>query len=127
MSRYVWLVLIGACSFGVLSTFVKLSFEEGYNLGEVTGVQVFFGMIMLWILFLGGKAVGLVKDRPKEGKEPPWKVIVSGFSTGLVSITYYKCISLVPASIAIILLMQFVWIGILLEYVLFKNKPTRIQ
>ncbi len=127
MSRYVWLVLIGACSFGILSTFVKLSFREGYSLGEITGVQVFFGMILLWSLFLGGRAVGLVSDRPKEGKEAPWKVIVSGFSTGLVSITYYKCISLVPASIAIIMLMQFVWIGILLEYVLFKKKPSRIQ
>ena len=127
MLKNVWLVLIGACSFGVLSTFVKLSFSAGYSVGEVTGVQVFFGMVLLWILFLGGRALGLVRTLPKEGREAPWKVIFSGFSTGLVSVTYYQCISLVPASIAIILLMQFVWIGVLLEYVLFKNKPRRLQ
>lgn len=127
MYRSVLLVLIGACSFGVLSTFVKLSFKEGYSLGEVTGIQVFFGMILLWLLYLLGKSTGLVKMKPKTERDPMWKVIISGFSTGLVSITYYKCVSLVPASIAIILLMQFVWIGILLEYIVFKKKPSFLQ
>ena len=127
MFRSLWLVFLGACSFGVLSTFVKLSFKAGYSVGEVTGVQVFFGMVLLWLLFLAGRMAGLIHDRPKEGKEAPWKVIAAGSSTGMVSITYYQCISLVPASIAIILLMQFVWIGILLEFVFFKTKPTRLQ
>src|SRR5690606_33145805 len=115
MIKNALLVLLGACSFGILSTFVRLAYGEGYTLGEVTGVQVFFGMLTLWILFLSGKATGLVKERPKKGKDAIWKLIVSGFSTGLVSITYYKCVELVPASIAIILLMQFVWIGVLIE------------
>lgn len=127
MVRYVLLVLVGACSFGVLSTFVKLSFAEGYSVGEVTGVQVFFGMIALWLLFLGGKAVGLFKNHPHKRKDAPWKVMLSGISTGMVSVAYYQCVSLVPASIAIILLMQFVWIGILMEYLLFGNKPGRMQ
>jgi drug/metabolite transporter (DMT)-like permease len=70
---------------------------------------------------------GIVKNRPKTGKDARWKLIVSGFSTGLVSITYYKCVELVPASIAIILLMQFIWIGVLIEFVVFKSKPSRAQ
>ena len=127
MVRSLWLVFLGACSFGVLSTFVKLSFKAGYSVGEVTGIQVFFGMVLLWLLYLSGRIAGLIHDRPKEGKGAPWKVIVAGSSTGMVSITYYQCISLVPASIAIILLMQFVWIGILLEFVFFKTKPSRLQ
>src|SRR5690606_19065211 len=100
---------------------------EGYTLGEVTGVQVFFGMLTLWVLFFLGKSVGLIKERPKKGKDAVWKLIVSGFSTGLVSISYYKCVELVPASIAIVLLMQFVWIGILIELLVFKSKPSRPQ
>src|SRR5690554_6327756 len=127
MIKNALLVLIGACSFGILSTFVKLAYEEGYTLGEVTGVQVFFGMVILWILFFLGKATGFIKSRAKEGKDAVWKLIISGFSTGLVSISYYKCVELVPASIAIILLMQFVWIGILIELLIFKSKPTRPQ
>lgn len=127
MYRSLSLVFLGACSFGVLSTFVKLSFRAGYSVGEVTGIQVFFGMALLWLLFLGGKIAGLIRDRSKEGRDSPWKVMLAGSSTGMVSITYYQCISLVPASIAIILLMQFVWIGMLLEFLFFKTKPTRLQ
>lgn len=128
MIKNALLVLIGACSFGILSTFVKLAYGEGYTLEEVTGVQVFFGMLILWILFFLGKKTGMInKERPKKGKDAVWKLIVSGFSTGLVSITYYKCVELVPASLAIILLMQFVWIGILIEFLIFKSKPSRPQ
>lgn len=127
MIKNALLVLLGACSFGILSTFVKLAYEEGYTLGEVSGIQVSFGMLILWGIFFSGKALGLIKERPKEKKNPVWKLIVSGFSTGTVSLVYYKCVELVPASIAIVLLMQFVWIGILLEFLIFKSKPTRTQ
>lgn len=121
------LVLLGACSFGILSTFVKLAYEKGYTLGEITGVQVFFGMVILWALFFSGKTLGIVKQKTKTTKDPVWKLIVSGFSTGSVSLVYYKCVDLVPASIAIILLMQFVWISVLIEFLIFKSKPSKAQ
>ena len=44
------LVFLGACSFGVLSSIVKTAYKAGYTLGQVTGVQNLFGMLMLWIL-----------------------------------------------------------------------------
>ena len=127
MIKNALLVFLGACSFGVLSTFVKLAYSEGYNLGEVTGAQVFFGMITLWILFFAGKATGLVRKKPEKGRDALWKLFAAGLPTGLVTLTLYKCVELVPASIAIILLMQFVWIGILIEFLIFKRKPTQAQ
>jgi drug/metabolite transporter (DMT)-like permease len=36
-------------------------------------------------------------------------------------------VKLLPASIAIILLMQYLWISVLIEAVVFKKKPTRKQ
>ena len=47
MLKGILLVLFGACSFGVLSTFVKLAYGEGYSLGDVTGTQAMFDAIML--------------------------------------------------------------------------------
>src|SRR5690606_9660712 len=58
---------------------------------------------------------------------PKWHIVVSGLSTGAVSILYYKSVQLVPASLAIILLMQYIWIGQLIEFILFKTKLTRRQ
>ena len=119
-------VFIGAASFGILSTFVKKAYAAGFTLGEVTGVQAMIGMIILWVIFL------LLKLKKTDfttysRKTPVWKIITAGTSTGLVSIVYYKCVELVPASIAIVLLMQFIWISALINFVVFKQKPTKKQ
>jgi len=45
-------VFLGASSFGILSTFVKKAYGQGLTLGEVTGIQVLFGMLMLWLIFI---------------------------------------------------------------------------
>jgi len=42
MLKGILLVFFGACSFGILSTFVKLAYHDGYTLGDVTGAQAFF-------------------------------------------------------------------------------------
>jgi len=36
-------------------------------------------------------------------------------------------VALVPASIAIVLLMQFIWISALINFLLFKQKPTKVE
>lgn len=124
------LVFLGACSFGVLSSIVKTAYKAGYSLGEVTGVQCFLGMLILWIIhlivktFIKPKSTATTTHNPKTNK---WKVCAVGIFPGLVGICYYQCVQLVPASIAIILLMQYLWISIIIDYVIFKNRPTTTQ
>ncbi|MFN0291704.1 EamA family transporter [Pedobacter helvus] len=121
------LVLFGACSFGILSTFVKLAYADGYSLSDVTGTQALFGAILLWTVYLIQRQTQS-KNKPKPMIKTHWlKLVLAGTFTGLVSLTYYQCVKLVPASIAIILLMQFVWISVLLELVFFKKKPNMLQ
>lgn len=120
------LVLFGACSFGILSTFVKLAYSEGYTLSDVTGTQALFGTILLWILY--GIQSKAISKRARPAIKTHWlKLLGAGCFTGLVSITYYQCVKLVPASLAIILLMQFVWISVLLELFIYKKKPNTHQ
>ncbi len=145
-------VFLGACSFGVLSTIVKNAYKEGYTLGQITGSQAFLGMVMLWILYFLYESLGKEKNtvsdnnfsretrriqkniqhQPGESYKPYrstawWKVSFAGIFTGLVGVFYYQCVKLLPASIAIILLMQYLWISILIEAVVFKKKPHKIQ
>lgn len=118
-------VFLGAASFGILSTFVKKAYEQGYSLGEVTGIQAFLGAVILWILWI---VVARTKSQKKfPAKSSKWKIILAGVSTGTVSILYYKCVQLVPASLAIVLLMQYIWIGQLIEFIFFKVKPSATQ
>lgn len=119
-------VFVGAASFGILSTFVKKAYALNFTLAEVTGVQVLFGMLFLWGLYL------LKSFLPKSPKQysrqtSKWKILIAGFSTGIVSILYYRSVELVPASIAIVLLMQFIWISAIIDFLVFKQRPNPRQ
>lgn len=127
MLKGILLVFFGACSFGILSTFVKLAYHEGYTLGDVTGAQAFFGAVILWVLFFFQSRTSAYKAKEIKMITPWWKMVIAGTCTGFVSIFYYQCVKLVPNSVAIILLMQFIWISILLEFLIFKKRPSGIQ
>lgn len=149
-------VFLGACSFGLLSTIVKNAYAEGYSLAQITGSQAFLGMAILWALYSlqkllsrrGGTLPDGVADSNSSnrrmggvrqllqslaGETNPtrrtalWKVSLAGVFTGLVGIFYYQCVKMLPASIAIILLMQYLWISILIEAILFRKKPHKMQ
>jgi len=123
------LVFLGACSFGVLSSIVKTAYKSGYTLGQVTGIQCFLGMLILWGIHFIVKTTNKskVNNRQKQNITKKWQVCAVGIFPGLVGICYYQCVQLVPASIAIILLMQYLWISVIIDFVIFKNKPTPIQ
>jgi len=125
MLRGAILVFLGACSFGVLTTLVKISYSEGFTLAEVTGAQVFFGAIVLWLILAGRALFQNIKFQFTW--QNSWKVLLTGISTGLVSLCYYKSIQELPASIGILLLMQFTWISMLLEIIIHRKFPTRMQ
>lgn len=127
MYRYVLLVFLGACSFGFSSTLVKFTLADGYNVRDAAGAQVFYGTLVLWFLFLLRKIKKQSAENNNVVREPKWKVIFAGFSTGLVTLTFYKSLEYLPASIAVVLLMQFVWIGAFLEYLIFRQKPSKTE
>lgn len=125
--KYIIMVFAGACSYGFLSTFVKLAYKEGYSPSEISFSQAFIGMIALWLMVLiSGKKNGNVTIRAGN-----WSsflaLLLTGITIGLTTFTYYVSVKYIPASVAIVFLMQFVWIGVFLEWLVFKKKPTPMQ
>jgi drug/metabolite transporter (DMT)-like permease len=122
MKSYVYplLVFIGGCCLGILSTFVKLAYSAGYTLSVVTLSQFIFGIVFLWIIFLFSPKTKL-----------PFKKIMMMFIAGvpmaLTGLFYYHALQTLEASLAIIFLFQFVWIGSLLEWVLEGKRPSRLK
>lgn len=115
--QYALIVLIGGCCYGALSTFVKLAYSAGFTSSEVTGSQFLMGTILIWIAALFSKKKKLTL--PKIGK-----LLISGIPLGLTSLFYYQSLQSLNASLAIIFLFQFVWIGSLFEWVFYKKPPT---
>ncbi|MYL70334.1 EamA family transporter [Halobacillus litoralis] len=116
------LVLIGAASFGLTPIFVKTGFSFGYTLGELNIVQMLIAFVFLW-------GISLFKKISWRGtsRGDLFKIMLTGTSVGLTSIFYYGAMQYLPASIAIILLFQFVWIGMIYEWIFTKVIPTSIN
>lgn len=116
--HYALIVFLGGCSYGILSTFVKLAYDAGYSAAEVTGGQYLFGMMLIWFLVFVNRQKSITKKQTVV-------LILSGIPTGLTSLFYYQALKTLDASLAIIFLFQFVWIGSLFEWIFYKRKPSK--
>jgi drug/metabolite transporter (DMT)-like permease len=116
--KYYLLVFLGACSYGLLSTIAKLAYGAGYTVNEVTASQMFFG----WLLTFG---LMLVFSRHEVSSKQIGQLMFVGAFSCLTGVFYYSCLQTVPASIAIVLLFQFTWIGVLLEAIVNRAFPSK--
>lgn len=119
----VLLVTLGASSYGMLATFVKMAYQEGYTTAEVSGSQFSLGLLGILLLNIFRK-VKKNNEEVKISKHQIRQLILAGTSMGFTSIFYYLSVKYVPVSIAIVLLMQTVWMGVLLEMLLDKKNPS---
>lgn len=115
--HYALIVFLGGCCYGVLSTVVKLAYSKGFTMSQVTGSQLFIGTLILWLIVIFTK-----KQKLKLAQM--LKLLVSGIPVGLTGVFYYQSLQTLDASLAIVFLFQFVWIGTLLEWLIGGKKPT---
>jgi drug/metabolite transporter (DMT)-like permease len=117
------LVGLGASSYGMLATFVKLAYQENYTTAEVTISQFIYGILGMLLINTFQKSTSktvVEKATPKN----IFQLMLAGTSLGMTSVFYYLCVRYIDVSIAIVLLMQTVWMGVLLEWFLEKRKPS---
>lgn len=117
--KYSSCILLGACSFGILSVIVKLAYEQGFSVSEVIGSQYLFGFIFVCIPFLFMKKGFFIKDVAY--------LCVAGITASLTGLLYGKSLETLPASLAVILLFQFTWIGILIEGIADRRLPSKAK
>jgi drug/metabolite transporter (DMT)-like permease len=116
--QYALIVFLGGCCYGLLSTIVKLAYSAGFTVTQVTGSQYLLGTLLIWIVALFSKKKKL--SLPKIGK-----LLLSGIPLGLTGVFYYQSLQTLDASLAIILLFQFVWIGTFIEWIVYKKSPSK--
>ncbi len=115
-------VLIGTASYGLLAPMVKLAYAAGFSNAEVNGSQMLLGTGGLWLISI---------PYLKQLRSISWKniglLLGSGTFSGMTAIFYYYSLRELPASLAIVLLFQFAWMGILVEWIHKKRAPNRFQ
>ena len=119
----VLLVGLGATSYGMLATFVKLAYQENFTTAEVTTSQFILGIIGILIINAFQK-FNKKEEVIKASNKNIFHLMMAGTSLGMTSVFYYLCVKYIDVSIAIVLLMQTVWMGVLVEMILDKKLPS---
>ncbi len=122
----VFLVGLGATSYGMLATIVKLAYQdtEKFTTAEVITAQFIYGIIGMLLINLYQKTTTKVPIVRATSKNI-FNLMLAGTSLGATSIFYYLCVKYIDVSIAIVLLMQTVWMGVIVEWILDKKAPSK--
>lgn len=129
--KYRLSVLLGAVSYGILSTIVSKAYGHGYTLGQVVGCQLAVGFVLAWLLALIIQLRRRRSANSMPSSKASWKqrllLMAAGMPTGLTGLLYYESLRYIPNSLAILLLFQFTWMGVLVQAIGQRRRPNGIQ
>lgn len=119
--RYSLVVFAGGACYGIIGAVVKLAYGAGYSFPQVTCTQTVFALATFLLLALFDKLRRFRRPRLS------WKERLQLAAMGLVSAGtttfYYLSLSMLPASVAIALLFQFTWMGLVFEVISTRKRP----
>ncbi|CAM3671190.1 hypothetical protein MEZE111188_01930 [Mesobacillus zeae] len=116
--RYSFLILLGSFCYGLLSTIVKLGLLDGYSIQDLVGGQYVFGWIGLFMIVL-------LFSRHRVSKKNLITLLTVGTTMSMTGIFYGFAVEELSASIAVLLLFQFTWMGVFIEAVATRTFPIR--
>ncbi|MGX9132891.1 EamA family transporter [Rummeliibacillus sp. JY-2-4R] len=114
------LIVLGSSSYGILSTIIKVAMQHGFKTEEAVTSQYVIGFILALILFICTH-----RSLPKVTGKGFLIIMLSGLITGNTGIVYGQAVRYLPASLAVVMLFQFTWIGLFLDCILHRRRPTR--
>jgi drug/metabolite transporter (DMT)-like permease len=122
------LVLAGASGYGLLSPIAKLAYRDGFSAAAVSVSQVLFGALLVGLVliiqtFTGSKTTSFIKPSLKQ----KFYLACGGSFLGFTTVFIYNALELLPASIAIVLLFQFTWMGVVMDTILTKKLPSKAK
>lgn len=120
-------VAVGAASYGMLTTFVKLAERDDINIYEITLSEYIIGVLGLFLADYFFRKKKREKVYPKPSRRNIRNLMLAGATMGSTTFIYYLTVQYISVSIAIVLLMQSVWIGVVLDAIFNKIKPDLLK
>lgn len=114
------LIVIASSSYGILSTIVKVAMKHGYSSGEAITSQYVFGFLLALIL-----VVFTQRKLPKINKSGFITLFFAGLFTAITGTVYGQSLNYLPASLAVVMLFQFTWMGTFIDCALKRRLPSR--
>lgn len=120
---YAFLMLLAATCFGLTSPIMKLAYDAGFSVQDVTNAQYGLGLVILWGIWLTVVIVRRAK-RPSLPRKQWILLIAIGIANALTSFGYYQALTVLPASLGIVLLFQFTWMVMAMDAIFVRRWPT---
>lgn len=118
---YPLMVVFAASCYGTLSTMVKLAIGQGYTASEAVSSQYIVGFLLALVIYM-------VTQRKIPRLYGGFKIILlAGIFTATTGIVYGQALIYLPASLAVVMLFQFTWIGTLIDCIIRKRLPSRAE
>lgn len=117
---YPLMIVFAASCYGILSTIIKLAIRDGFSASEAVTAQYYTGFVLAIIIFIAVR-----RGLPKFGGGAT--LLLAGFFTATTGTVYGQAVTYMPASIAVVMLFQFTWIGMLFDCIAKKRLPKRIE
>lgn len=118
-------VFAGGACYGAMATTYKLAYAAGFTSAQVVASQAWFGCLFFALATLAGHALGHRWQRV--GWKLALKLMGLGALTCLTSILYCYAMSVLPAPVALTLLFQFTWLGLVWQTVMTRRPPRPLQ
>lgn len=115
---YALLVFLAGSSYGFIVPAVKIASANGVDVADFLPAQYLFS-------FLAMAAVALARRVSFSNPKDLAKLAVLGLFTSCTSLCYYRAVALLPGAVALTLLFQFVWIGVILNAVAERKLPDQ--
>ena len=118
-------VFAGGACYGAMATTYKLAYAAGFTSAQVVASQAWFGCLFFVLatavkLARGGRLVRLTGTQAL-------KLMGLGALTCTTSILYCYAMSVLPAPVALTLLFQFTWVGLVIQAIATRRAPHACQ
>jgi drug/metabolite transporter (DMT)-like permease len=117
MPLYMLMMLVAGASYGFVSPVLRLSYAHGLSVQAMTDIQYVLAFAVLWIIALFRHKGARIRGNQW------WLILAIGVCNAAVSYTYYRALTVLPASLGIILLFQFAWITVVIDIIVKRRNP----
>lgn len=119
------LVFLAGASYGLMAPVIKTAYAQGFTWQQTAAGQSTFG-VLLFLLAVGIARLRGVRWQHLSAKQV-LKLIGTGMTTGCTCLLYSVSLSYLPVAVALVLMFQFTWIGVLLQVVITRKPPTAFE
>lgn len=123
--KYALIVFLAGASYGVMATTVKFAYREGFAWTQTAASQACFGLFIFAAVFIVRSLLG--KKGVKLTPRSVIRLLGLGMTTCTTCLLYNYSLTMLPVSVAITLLFQFTWIGMVIQIATTRRAPKAAE